>query len=589
VGVPKVLDRPPVAAGPDPDVATPTSPAPARALLAATLAAAVALGAAAYVSIGIAPFTLDDPLIHVRVAQQISQGNYGLNPGVTASPSSSAIWPFLLAPLGGTALITWVPLLITTACALVSVRLIYALLRRTWSALDPSGWTTAAVAGTIALGTGVVALVFMGLEHALQVSVTLAVLLGLARSLDDDGPPAWLWAAIAIGPGVRYEGVMVSTAAVVALLLLGHRRRPLQALAGAFAGIVAFSAFLVAIGRSPIPSSILAKASTMGGGTSADGVASQALDNWYAAFASSYPSLVGLALLVVVGALALAVRRETDVRRELAVLGTSAAVLAGHLTLFGHDAYWRYEAYAMVAAVTSIAFALPTLAGPLSTHLGRRAVQAPLGLGATAIVLIGFGPGTAGVITIALAAALLLVPVLVLALRDPGRSDLVVVTVLVTLAIAAPLVVRTFHIGSDARAIYQQQHQTQRFAQLLDEPIAANDIGWISVDADHQVLDLWGLASEEAREARAEAAPGWMDRLLVDEGVEVAVIYDEWFEDEVPERWVLVARLTSDLQGMTAKRTVAIYGRDAAAADRAAAALDQLEPTLPTGVTVERG
>ena len=41
-------------------------------------------------------YTLDDPYIHLAVAESILEGGYGINTGEYASPSSSILWPFLL-------------------------------------------------------------------------------------------------------------------------------------------------------------------------------------------------------------------------------------------------------------------------------------------------------------------------------------------------------------------------------------------------------------------------------------------------------------------------------------------------------------
>ena len=47
---------------------------------------------------GLFTYTLDDPYIHLRLAENISQGHYGINPSEYSAPSSSILWPFLLVP-----------------------------------------------------------------------------------------------------------------------------------------------------------------------------------------------------------------------------------------------------------------------------------------------------------------------------------------------------------------------------------------------------------------------------------------------------------------------------------------------------------
>ncbi|MEL6611591.1 MAG: hypothetical protein AAFQ53_05825, partial [Bacteroidota bacterium] len=42
-------------------------------------------------------YPLDDPYIHLAVAENLTQGHYGLNLAEPSSPASSVVWPGLLA------------------------------------------------------------------------------------------------------------------------------------------------------------------------------------------------------------------------------------------------------------------------------------------------------------------------------------------------------------------------------------------------------------------------------------------------------------------------------------------------------------
>ncbi|MCX6020056.1 MAG: hypothetical protein NTZ50_16445 [Chloroflexi bacterium] len=44
-------------------------------------------------------YTLDDPYIHLAIGESILSGGYGINVGEAAAPSSSVIWPYLMAAL----------------------------------------------------------------------------------------------------------------------------------------------------------------------------------------------------------------------------------------------------------------------------------------------------------------------------------------------------------------------------------------------------------------------------------------------------------------------------------------------------------
>lgn len=51
---------------------------------------------------GVFGYTVDDGYIHLALAQRIQSGFYGINPGEFAAPSSSILWPFLLAAVPST-------------------------------------------------------------------------------------------------------------------------------------------------------------------------------------------------------------------------------------------------------------------------------------------------------------------------------------------------------------------------------------------------------------------------------------------------------------------------------------------------------
>src|SRR5918998_1175737 len=61
-------------------------------------------------------YTLDDPYIHLALAERIALGHYGINFGEVTAPSSSILWPFLLLPGVGTGWHVWLPLAINLAC-----------------------------------------------------------------------------------------------------------------------------------------------------------------------------------------------------------------------------------------------------------------------------------------------------------------------------------------------------------------------------------------------------------------------------------------------------------------------------------------
>ena len=69
------------------------------ALLLAFLLIGLELSGILWLNQGHLVYALDDPYIHLALAENIWRGHYGVNLHEFSSASSSIIWPFLIAPL----------------------------------------------------------------------------------------------------------------------------------------------------------------------------------------------------------------------------------------------------------------------------------------------------------------------------------------------------------------------------------------------------------------------------------------------------------------------------------------------------------
>ncbi|WP_373999500.1 hypothetical protein [Bdellovibrio bacteriovorus] len=92
-------------------------------------------------------------------------------------------------------------------------------------------------------------------------------------------------------------------------------------------------------------------------------------------------------------------------------------------------------------------------------------------------------------------------------------------------------------LNQAARNIHYQQGITSQFAQkYLSGPIAVNDIGLVGLRYNDEVLDLWGLASQEALQARLNSSDfRWVSKLANARGVDVLLIYESWIQP--PSQW----------------------------------------------------
>ena len=467
-----------------------TVPIGARALW---LGASVFLAIAAVLGVailratgGVFSFTLDDPYIHLAMAEEIGRGGYGVNPGEAASASSSVLYPFALALLLKLGLGQGAALAINLLAGAVSTGLLLELAREGGLATERTPMAAGvALAAVLVLALNLGGLAFTGMEHGVHVALTLAAMLGVARLGREGRAPGWLVPVLAAAPLVRFEGVALLGAGVLALAW--KRRFGAAALAMAVASVALglFAWRLHALGLPLLPSSVLAKA-----GDGAHGLGAQFAENQHVR--ESVLVLLALALPLATEGLA---RGERPLRLPVvfATLALAAQLAVG---TFG----WRYNGWLHRYEAWAIALA-------------------------------------AGVVLLAYGAALRRW----LAIRPRLHAAFAAAAALLLLQ---PYVETTLCAPLDARSIRLQQREMHRFAaQVLRAPVAVNDLGWVSFRNDQPVLDLWGLASEPARRARqAHLPPAWMDDLARRRGVRAAMVYDNWV-GPVPGRWVRLGEL----------------------------------------------
>jgi hypothetical protein len=253
-----------------------------------------------WINEGVFVYSLDDPYIHLAVAEELAEhGHYGVNSGELSAPCSSPLWPFLMVPFAGLPHFDLVPFVVSSLAGLATALLALGRVRR----MLPQ--TSEGRAGDLMrvgvtlffiLGTNTVGLVFTGMEHSVQVLLAVLVVEGMLRLAEGEKPAAWFDLAVVAGPWIRYENMALTLAAVAMLFILGRRRQALVLGFISAGGVVAFSGYLVSMGLSPVPASITAKSTFAG----ADPLMA-ALRNLKGSLASGRGMLVALATSLLVG------------------------------------------------------------------------------------------------------------------------------------------------------------------------------------------------------------------------------------------------------------------------------------------------
>jgi hypothetical protein len=125
-------------------------------------------------------------------------------------------------------------------------------------------------------------------------------------------------------------------------------------------------------------------------------------------------------------------------------------------------------------------------------------------------------------------------------------------------------------------------------ADLVDGPVAVNDLGLVSYLDPDWTVDLWGLAARDGLEARRdgpEAFRTWIEAETRSRGVVLAMIYDSWVGQARPPSWRLLAHMTLDQPMVSAgSQTVSFYATAPDRADEMRRALERFATTAPPEV-----
>ena len=485
---------------------------------------------------GMLVYSLDDPYIHLSLAENLLRGHYGINPGETASPSSSMLYPFLLALGLGAQLGTYAPLIINVVamCAaiwLLAGRLFDATATETDHSLSPLRFL-ALIA--LMLTFSAIALPLTGMEHSLHVLASVMVIIGLADMVTAKQAPNWmLITGIILCPLLRFEGLALSGAALLMIALSGYWTRAIVTGGVIVAFIAVYIAAMTSLGLPPLPSSVMVKssASAAAADTNMTSMVQGIIDNLALAFTYRQATFVAVFSAVLALGAALQSTRAMWPVAIAAALAGAAHIVAGRWGWFG-----RYEVYVLAFQITAILIVF------------RPMLTAPRVVRVAPAVLIAVG-----------------------------------------ILAAKPYISVTKNTPAAAHWVYGQQFQMHRFAtEYFPKVVAVNDLGWVSYDNDTYVLDLWGLGSEQVRKLRAEVGhqPEWIADLAREHGVVYAMVYDQWYFGNLPPEWCRIGTLSTPATDLEFIGDVSIYLVDAAFETDLRDALNQFAPTLPQNVTV---
>lgn len=486
-------------------------------------------------------YTLDDPYIHLSLAYRILHGGFGINAEEFSSPSSSILYPLVLAPTIAVGLGTIGPLLINSVAAGLSVWLLVEFVwRRIATTSTGERWFVHLLCPFAVLSINPYGLPMTGMEHSLHVLTVIVTMREMAVVADRRPPSRWLYAALFCMPFLRFEGLALAGTALLVLFWRGQRRAATVVSLSIVLGLAIDAVVMRHLGLPFLPSSVLLKsksAADVSGGLGIMGILKGLAMNLVTALHHSW-GIVFTAVLCLVVARTRSLSNDLKTR-ELQTI-SAILVLAGlgaHLAAGQYGWFHRYEVYAVAILVMG-------LVGLFGADLFK-------------IRLLEMRLGKLAVLTVS---ALLVEPYAEAAIMTPAAS----------------------------RNVYEQQFQMHRFAaDFYPHRVAVNDLGWVSFQSRSFVLDLWGLGSEPVRRIRAARPLGQSDleSLTASADVDFAMIYGAWFVDAIPGSWCLMATLHTE-QVTSAEADVLFFATKPSAQNPIRDALQAFAPTLPTRVTL---
>ena len=512
-------------------------------------------------------YALDDPYIHLALSEGIAHGHYGINAGEAASPSSSAIWPLLLAPFAQFSWQAYVPLILNLLAGIATAILIGTVVAL-WPSPVEEGVKNAAritetwrrllsVVGLVFIGN-LLGLTFIGMEHTLQVFLAGVGAWGIICCLRGRSVPAWVLVCSALAPLVRYESLAISVGLAIALAGRRLHRRAAVLLFCSVLPLVLFSFFLHGLGLPWVPTSVLVK------GQSRIAVADAVLHKAkaktaVAPLAGALPAMNAKAgpteaprtaapgsplaanpeteallephrlLLTILTVTLFAIAWNERVRERRFALFGAAAAGALHLLIGRFNWFHRYEVYVVFFCAMVVLYVV---------HERPRGV-----LGWYVLGLLG----------------------------------------------CSYLYVQAFHdVPRSAGDVYREEFQMHRFAtEFYTGNVAVNDLGWVSYHRrpGTYILDLWGLGSVEAARQH-DKSTAWLDAVTRAHHVDLVMNYALWFAPPPPD-WTLLGEVClNQMPVALGDPCVNYYATNAAAVPALQAEFHNFAATLPPGTVV---
>lgn len=509
---------------------------------------------------GIFIYALDDAYIHLAIAKHFAlYGIWGVTPYQFSSSASSLLWPLIISAVYlVTGINEMVPFIINIILGSITLYIVYYILR---SFKIPSFYNFLVML-TVILFTPIPYLIFIGMEHILQIILVLTfVYLSIQILINNNYKPTNYYLLVILAvllTMVRYESLFLIF--IVSFLFMVKKKfnYSFSIMIFGLLPIVVYGLISILNNWSFFPNSLIIKSSLLS--HIPETLTLNSLTNFIYTtilpdkFSHIIADILAIISAILVLSLAAFRFKKKSTIWDAPILWLSIGGLMVFIQLLFIDNAWplRYTSYLVVLELIAITIGLYSyLPKNLSFQFNKKHILRYVGFAALLILLI------------------------------------------------SPFAIKFYDLSivpSSTNNIYLQQYQMSMFLKTYyqNDSIAANDIGAINYYANIKCLDMVGLSSNDIAQThiKDDFNSFNVNNIANQHHVKIAIIYDKWWNGNIPSNWIKVGQWTLPHSVILGNDTISFYATSPENAVELIKNLRLFSPQLPedikqTGVYTE--
>lgn len=459
-------------------------------------------------------YVLDDPYIHMAVAKNfVSYGVWGVTKYGFTSSTSSILWPGLIAGLfkifGINELI---PFFLNIIFATSTLILTNYILKQYVKDIKYCNLFIFISLMTITFLTPIIPLIFTGMEHILQIFLTIAFVYMSAKILSQEKSQNSEVTLLLILASFltlnRYENLFTVLAVVLLFVIYKNRLKALYILLYGSMPLIIYGFYSKIQGWFFLPNSLILKSSYLKNPTLINNILLTFKKFFYIILE---PHLLILFITAVFLLYIIFKLKDNFTRKPnefyIIILSIFIFNLIFHISFAQTGYFYRYEAYLIALGLLVISLGISLCLTDVETLIYQNNIRKYK----WNILRYSF---------LFLIICLFMIPA-----ATNGYGSIT-------------------SVPQASKNIYEQQYQMALFIKeyYQGEPVGLNDIGIINYMSDIKCLDLWGLGNLEVAQKKKEGnyTTNEISNLASNNNVSLIIIYDRAFENKIPSDWIKV-------------------------------------------------